>query len=45
MRPFDSMSRSPKIRHKTGPAGAKVVVIWVPGEEAKRIVSRWTKEP
>ena len=34
-----------KIRHKTGPAGAKVVVIWVPGDEAKRIVGRWTKEP
>jgi quercetin dioxygenase-like cupin family protein len=34
-----------RIRHKTGAAGAKVVVIWVPGEEAKRIVSRWTKEP
>jgi quercetin dioxygenase-like cupin family protein len=34
-----------KIRHKTGPAGAKVVVIWVPGAEAKRIVSRWSKEP
>ena len=34
-----------KIRHKTGPAGAKVVVIWVPGDEAKRIVARWTKEP
>jgi quercetin dioxygenase-like cupin family protein len=34
-----------KIRHKTGPAGAKVVVIWVPGDEAKRIASRWTKEP
>jgi quercetin dioxygenase-like cupin family protein len=34
-----------KIRHKTGAAGAKVVVIWVPGEEAKRIVARWTKEP
>jgi quercetin dioxygenase-like cupin family protein len=34
-----------KIRHKTGPAGAKVVVMWVPGAEANRIVSRWTKEP
>jgi quercetin dioxygenase-like cupin family protein len=33
------------IRHKTGPAGAKVIVIWVPGEEAKRIIARWTKEP
>src|SRR3954469_5913289 len=34
-----------KIRHKTGPAGAKVVVMWVPGAEAGKIVSRWTKEP
>jgi quercetin dioxygenase-like cupin family protein len=34
-----------KIRHKTGPAGAKVVVMWVPGVEANKIVSRWTKEP
>jgi quercetin dioxygenase-like cupin family protein len=34
-----------KIRHKTGPAGAKVVVIWVPGDEGKKIASRWTKEP
>jgi quercetin dioxygenase-like cupin family protein len=34
-----------KVRHKTGAAGAKVVVIWVPGDEAKRIASRWTKEP
>jgi len=33
------------IRHKTGPAGAKVVVIWVPGDEAKKIASRWAKEP
>ena len=33
------------IRHKTGPAGAKVVVVWVPGAEAQRIVARWTKEP
>src|SRR5688572_33076443 len=39
VRPPDS------VRHKTGPAGAKVVVIWVPGDEAKRIVARWTKEP
>lgn len=33
------------IRHKTGPSGAKVIVIWVPGDEAKRIVARWRKEP
>jgi len=34
-----------KIRHKTGPAGAKVVVIWVPGEEGKKIAARWKREP
>ncbi len=34
-----------KIRHKTGPAGAKVVVIWVPGDEAGKIASRWKNEP
>jgi len=34
-----------KVRHKTGPAGAKVVVVWVPGAEGKRIASRWTREP
>jgi quercetin dioxygenase-like cupin family protein len=34
-----------KVRHKTGPAGARAVVVWVPGEEARKIASRWTKEP
>jgi quercetin dioxygenase-like cupin family protein len=34
-----------KIRHKTGPAGAKAVVVWVPGEEGKKIAARWKKEP
>lgn len=34
-----------QVRHKTGPAGAKVVVIWVPGDEAKKIAARWKKEP
>ena len=34
-----------KIRHKTGPAGAKAVVMWVPGAEAGKIIARWTKEP
>lgn len=34
-----------KVRHKTGAAGAKVVVIWTPGEEGKRIAARWKKEP
>ena len=30
-----------RVRHKTGPAGAKVVVVWVPGEEGRRVASRW----
>jgi quercetin dioxygenase-like cupin family protein len=34
-----------KVRHKTGPAGAKVVVVWVPGGEAGKIAARWKKEP
>ena len=34
-----------KVRHKTGPAGAKVVVMWVPGVEGSRIAARWKKEP
>ncbi len=34
-----------KVRHKTGPAGAKAVVVWVPGQEGKTVASRWTKEP
>ena len=34
-----------KVRHKTGPAGAKVVVVWVPGEAGKKLAARWTKEP
>jgi quercetin dioxygenase-like cupin family protein len=33
------------VRHKTGPAGAKAVVVWVPGDEAKKIAARWTREP
>lgn len=34
-----------KVRHKTGPSGAKVVVVWVPGAEGKKIAARWTREP
>ena len=33
------------VRHKTGPAGAKVVVVWVPGDEGKKIAARWKREP
>jgi len=34
-----------KIRHQTGPQGAKVLVVWVPGDEAQKIISRWKREP
>ena len=34
-----------RVRHKTGPSGAKVVVVWVPGEEGRRVASRWKQEP
>lgn len=34
-----------KVRHKTGASGAKVVVVWVPGDEGKKIAARWTREP
>jgi quercetin dioxygenase-like cupin family protein len=33
------------VRHKTGAAGAKVVAIWVPGDEAGKIASRWRRLP
>ena len=33
------------IRHKTGPDGAKVVVVWAPGDEGAKIAARWKKEP
>ena len=34
-----------RVRHKTGAAGAKVVVIWVPGDEGRKVASRWKQEP
>jgi dihydroorotase/N-acyl-D-amino-acid deacylase len=34
-----------QVRHKTGPAGARALVIWNPGGEAGRIGSRWKREP
>lgn len=34
-----------RIRHKTGASGARVFVVWVPGDEAARIAARWRREP
>src|SRR5215212_2795722 len=33
------------VRHKTGAGGAKAVVVWVPGDEGRKIAARWTREP
>jgi quercetin dioxygenase-like cupin family protein len=33
------------VRHRTGPAGAKAVVVWVPGAEGRTVASRWQREP
>jgi len=32
-----------KVRHKTGPQGARALVIWAPAGEAARIASRWKR--
>lgn len=32
-----------KVRHKTGPAGARALVMWTPAGEAARIASRWKR--
>jgi len=33
-----------KVRHKTGAAGAKAVVIWAPGGEMARLASLWKEQ-
>jgi quercetin dioxygenase-like cupin family protein len=33
-----------KVRHKTGAAGAKAIVIWAPGGEMARIAARWKQQ-
>jgi hypothetical protein len=32
-----------KVRHKTGPSGARALVIWAPAGEAARIAGRWKR--
>jgi mannose-6-phosphate isomerase-like protein (cupin superfamily) len=31
------------VRHKTGPAGARALVIWAPGGELARVTARWRR--
>ncbi|HSC26288.1 MAG TPA: cupin domain-containing protein [Vicinamibacterales bacterium] len=38
VRPPDS------VRHKTGPAGARALVIWAPGGEMARVTARWRQK-
>ncbi len=33
-----------KVRHKTGAAGAKAIVVWAPGGEMARIAARWKEQ-
>ncbi len=39
-----TFGRRTRFGTRPGPAGAKVVVIWVPGD-GEEIAARWTKEP
>ena len=32
-----------KVRHRTGPGGARALVIWAPAGEAARLASRWKR--
>jgi quercetin dioxygenase-like cupin family protein len=36
-----SIRSTDTVRHKTGPAGARALVIWAPGGEIARVTSRW----
>lgn len=36
-----SLRATDTVRHKTGAAGAKVLVIWAPGGEIARVTARW----
>ena len=36
-----SIRSTDQVRHKTGPKGAKVLVIWAPGGEIARVTAKW----
>lgn len=33
-----------KVRHKTGAAGARAIVVWAPGGEMARLAARWKQQ-
>jgi quercetin dioxygenase-like cupin family protein len=39
-----SIRATDTVRHKSGPKGAKVLVIWAPGGEIDRVAAKWTKK-
>jgi quercetin dioxygenase-like cupin family protein len=39
-----SIRSTDQVRHKSGPNGAKVLVVWAPGGEIARVTSRWKPE-
>src|SRR6185503_3725984 len=38
-----TVRRPGEVRHRSGPQGAKVLVIWAPGGEIERVAGRWNK--
>ena len=40
-----SIRSTDQVRHKSGPNGARVLVIWAPGGEIARVTSRWKPQP
>jgi dihydroorotase/N-acyl-D-amino-acid deacylase len=34
-----------QVRHKSGPEGARVLVVWAPGGEIARVTARWRPQP
>ncbi len=40
-----SIRSTDQVRHKSGPDGARVLVIWAPGGEIARVTSRWKPQP
>ncbi|HTV03002.1 MAG TPA: cupin domain-containing protein [Luteitalea sp.] len=39
-----SIRSTDQVRHKSGPAGAKVLVVWAPGGEIARVTANWKPE-
>ena len=39
-----SIRSTDQVRHKSGPKGAKVLVIWAPGGEIARVSAKWKQQ-